>query len=167
MTRVEIAPERWAAKLDEFTRVHEWALVSIDIWTAGQGKRREVTNLPLLGFGQSSRPGPHGSHVDGMRGRRAHHARRERCDAVAVEQMTNGADSASLLTPRTGPGRSFALPRRRCPKKPRTDLFALDRCGNFPTAQRYSASRRSLALASCKSAASARSGNARVGPRSW
>ena len=56
MTRVEIPPERWAAKLDEFTRVHEWALVSIDIWTAGQGKRREVANLPLLGV-SANRPG--------------------------------------------------------------------------------------------------------------
>ena len=98
MTRVEIAPERWAAKLDEFTRVHEWTLVSIDIWTAGQGKRRDVANLPLLGV-SASRPGTDRTVLMSMACAGGGHITHvvNGVTRVAVEQMTNGADSALLV----------------------------------------------------------------------
>ena len=95
MTRVEIPPERWTAKLDEFTRVHEWALVSVDIWTAGRGTRREVANLPLLGV-SADRLGTvvtvfmsMACAGDGHITHAVHGVTR-----VAIEQATPGADSA-------------------------------------------------------------------------
>ena len=98
MTRVEVPPERWAAKLDEFTRVHEWALVSIDIWTAGEGKRREVADLPLLGV-SADRPGTDRTVLmsvacagDGHVTHVVHGVTR-----ISVEQTTDGADSALLV----------------------------------------------------------------------
>ena len=98
MTRVEIAPERWAAKLDEFTRVHEWALVSIDIWTAGQGTRRGVTTLPLLGV-SADRSGTDRTVFMSMACAGDGHITHvvTGVTRVAVEQMTNGADSALLV----------------------------------------------------------------------
>jgi hypothetical protein len=103
MTLTEIPPERWAAKLDEFTRVHEWWLVSIDIWIAGQGKRREVANLPLLGV-SADRSGPDSTVFmsmacagDGHITHAVHGVTR-----VAVEQATPGADSALLVDSANG-----------------------------------------------------------------
>lgn len=98
MTRVEVAPGRWAAKLDEFTRVHEWALVSIDIWTAGRGKRREVTNLPLSGV-SVNRPGTDRTVLISMACAGGGHITHvvKGVTRVAVEQMSNGADSALLV----------------------------------------------------------------------
>ena len=98
MRRVEIAPEQWAAKLAEFTRVHEWALVSIDISIGGQGKRREVTNL-LLSEVSANRPGTNRTVLMSMACAGGGHITHvvSGVTRVAVEQMTNGADSALLV----------------------------------------------------------------------
>jgi hypothetical protein len=98
MKLVEIPPERWSAKLDEFTQVHEWALVSIDIWTAGVGKRREVANLPLLGV-SADRHGTDRTVLMSVAcpgdGHITHIA--PGVTRVSVEQTTDGADSAVLV----------------------------------------------------------------------
>jgi uncharacterized protein DUF5335 len=98
MKRVEIPPERWSARLDELTRLHEWWLVSIDIWTAGEGRRREVANLPLLGV-SADRSGTGGTLFmsvacagDGHITHVVHGVTR-----VSVEQSTGGDDSALLV----------------------------------------------------------------------
>ena len=98
MKLVEIPPERWSARLDELTRVHEWWLVSIDIWTAGEGRRREVASLPLLGL-SADRAGTGGTLFmsvacagDGHITHVVHGVTR-----VSLEQSTGGADSALLV----------------------------------------------------------------------
>jgi len=98
MTLVEIPPERWSARLDELTRLHEWWLVSIDICTDREGRRREVTNLPLLGL-SADRSATGGTVFmsmacagDGHITHVAHGVTR-----VSIEQSTGGADAALLV----------------------------------------------------------------------
>jgi hypothetical protein len=46
---VEILPEAWVRRLDEFTAIHEGWLVSIDVLGPEIGAQPEIDNLPLLG----------------------------------------------------------------------------------------------------------------------
>ena len=118
VTRVEIPPDRWTAKLDEFTRVHEWALVSIDIWTAGQGRRREVTDLPLLGV-SANRPGTDRTVLMSMACAGDGHITHvvTGVTRVAVEQMANGADSALLVDSTDGTRTVLRLTTAVLPEK--------------------------------------------------
>jgi hypothetical protein len=98
MTLVDIPVEQWAAKLNEFTRLHEWRLTSLDIWTPGHGKRREVANLPLLGV-SADRAGTDPTILMSMACAGDGHVTHvvTGVTRVAVEQMTNGADSALVV----------------------------------------------------------------------
>ena len=49
MQTIEIARADWAARLNEFTAVHEGWLVSIDVLSADLGAQPQIDNLPLLG----------------------------------------------------------------------------------------------------------------------
>ena len=48
MRTIEIPHEAWAARLNEFTAVHEGWLVSVDV-LGELGAQTEINNLPLLG----------------------------------------------------------------------------------------------------------------------
>lgn len=49
MQTVEIPREAWVHKLNEFTRIHEGWLVSLDVLAGDPGAQPEISNLPLLG----------------------------------------------------------------------------------------------------------------------
>lgn len=49
MQTVEIPREAWVHKLNEFTRIHEGWLVSLDVLAGDFGAQPQIDNLPLLG----------------------------------------------------------------------------------------------------------------------
>ena len=47
---IEVPREAWVRTLDEFTRLHEGWLVSIEVLKADLGAQSEIEELPLLGI---------------------------------------------------------------------------------------------------------------------
>lgn len=50
MQTVEIPPNTWVARLNEFASMHEGWLVSVEVFGPDIGAQPEVDNLPLLGI---------------------------------------------------------------------------------------------------------------------
>jgi len=57
MQTVEIAAKDWSRALDEFSAIHEGALVSLQLLAPDLGAQTEVRDMPLLGITAEADPG--------------------------------------------------------------------------------------------------------------
>jgi hypothetical protein len=98
MQTVEIPPHLWTARLDEFTRMHERWLVSLDVFDAGGGVRRQMHDLPLLGV-SAERVAEAGTIVVSAGRSFAEHITHivQGVTRVSIERTDEGADAALTL----------------------------------------------------------------------
>lgn len=95
MQTMEIAPKAWVQRLNEFTRVHDGQVVSIDVLGPEIGAQPQIANLPLIGISADrvnhdgtivvsvARPdGGHFTHII------------ERVTRVYIERTDDGVDAA-------------------------------------------------------------------------
>lgn len=95
MQTVEIPREAWVHKLNEFTRIHEGWLVSLDVLAGDLGAQPQVNNLPLLGV--SADPIDHDGRIAVSVARSAsEHFTRiiEAVTGIQIERTDDGADAA-------------------------------------------------------------------------
>ena len=95
MQTVEIPREAWVHKLNEFTRIHEGWLVSLDVLAGDLGAQPQINNLPLLGV--SADPIDHDGTIAVSVARSAsdHFTRIiEAVTGIQIERTDDGADAA-------------------------------------------------------------------------
>lgn len=95
MQTVEIPREAWVHKLNEFARIHEGWLVSLDVLAGDLGAQPQVNNLPLLGVSADRIDHDGTITVSVARSAREHFTRIiEAVTGIQIERTDDGADAA-------------------------------------------------------------------------
>lgn len=94
MHTIEVRPRDWTARLDEFSRIHEGWVVSLDILDQSLGAQPEFAQLSLVGV--TAEPGGGGTIVIAVTAPKGgHHAHLIHSPTrVFIEQTDLGADAA-------------------------------------------------------------------------
>lgn len=95
MQTVEIPREAWVHKLNEFTRIHEGWLVSLDVLAGDFGAQPQIDNLPLLGV-SADRIDHDGTIAVSVARSASEHFTRiiEAVTGIQIERTDDGADAA-------------------------------------------------------------------------
>ncbi len=95
MQTVEIPREAWVHKLNEFTRIHEGWLVSLDVLAGDLGAQPQIRNLPLLGV-SADRIDRDGTIAVSVARSASEHFTRiiEAVTGIQIERTDDGADAA-------------------------------------------------------------------------
>ena len=95
MQTVEIPREAWVHKLNEFARIHEGWLVSLDVLAGDFGAQPQIDNLPLLGVSADRIDHDGTITVSVARSVREHFTRIiEAVTGIQIERTDDGADAA-------------------------------------------------------------------------
>jgi hypothetical protein len=103
MKTLEIPRAQWTDQLNDFTRIHEGWLVSVDILGPEIGVQPEIRNLPLIGI-SADRVDRDGSIAISVARTPSEHLTHIIQDVarIYIERADNGADAAVEIQSRDG-----------------------------------------------------------------